>query len=163
MRTKLWAPIGVALLMGGLTSATSVRPLTIQQLASGADEIVYAKVERVESFWKDQKIETDVTLASFEIWKGSPARRVVVRVPGGTVGGITMRCSEAPTFRASDEVVCFLKNRGATKEVYGWFRGQYTVVNNVVREIPNTTLGSFRTTVSAAVGAPPQILPPEDR
>lgn len=163
MRTRFWTPFGIALLMGGLTSATSVRPLTVQQLASGADEIVYAKVKRVESFWTGQKIETDVTLASSEVWKGSPARDVVVRVPGGTVGGITMRCSEAPTFRMSDDVVCFLKSKGATKEVYGWFRGQYTVVNGLVREMPNTTLQAFRANVSAAVGAAPVILPPEGK
>jgi hypothetical protein len=162
MRTRFWTPFGIALLMGGLTSATSVRPLTLQQLASGADEIVYGRVERVESFWNGQKIETDVTLVPSETWKGSPERRVVVRVPGGTVAGITMVCSEAPTFRNADDVVCFLKNKGATREVYGWYRGQYTIVRNMVREIPNTTLDSFRTSVSAAVGAPPQVLPPEE-
>jgi hypothetical protein len=80
---------------------------------------------------------------------------VYVRVPGGTVNGITMRCSEAPTFRTSDNVVCFLKTRDQVKEVYGWFRGQYTVVNDKVREMPNMTLSGLRASVQTAIAAMP--------
>jgi hypothetical protein len=154
MRSKFWAPVGVALLMGGLSSATSVRPLSLQQLSAGAEDIVYASVDKVESVWNAQKIETIVTLAPLETWKGTPSPRVQVRVPGGTVGNITMKCSEAPTFRQNDKVVCFLRSRNGAKEVYGWFRGQYTVVNEQVREIPNMSLTSFKAAISAAITTP---------
>lgn len=151
MRNRFLLPVGVALLMGGLTPATSVRPLSLQQLTQGAEHVVYGNVSKVESFWNGGKIETNVTLVPYETWKGTPAPTVVVRVPGGTVGNVTMRCSEAPVFRATDDVVCFLRSKGGVKEVYGWFRGQYTIVKEQVRELPNTTLASLRTTVVQAV------------
>jgi hypothetical protein len=139
--------------MGGLSSAVSVRPLSIQELTNGADDVVYGRVDKLESYWHEQKIETLVTLTPFETWKGAHAPKVHVRAPGGTVGGITMRCSEAPTFHVSDEVVCFLKTRDQAKEVYGWFRGQYTVVNDKIREMPNTTVASLKTSVQTAMQA----------
>jgi hypothetical protein len=151
MRSKFWAPIGVALAVGGLTSAVSVRPLSLQELCSGADQIVYAKVEKVESYWNGQRIETRVALAPHETWKGPAAPKVEVIVPGGTVGDVTMRCSEAPTFRSSDDVVCFLRTREGVKSVYGWFRGQYTVVGGQVREMQNVSLASLRTSVQSFV------------
>lgn len=159
MRSRFWMPALVAMLMGGLSSATSVRPLSLEQLTTGADDIVYGKVEKVESFWKDQRIETNVTLRTFESWKGGVQTSVVVRVPGGTVDGITMKCSEAPSFRATDEVVCFLRTKDRMKEVYGWFRGQYTIVNGQVREMPNTSLAQLRATVGGITQAPPIFVP----
>jgi hypothetical protein len=155
MRSRFWTTLGVALAMGGLSSAVSVMPLTIQELSTGSDDIVYGRVEKLDSYWRDQKIETIVTLTPYETWKGAAAPKVHVRVPGGTVNGITMRCSEAPTFRTQDEVVCFLKTRDQAKEVYGWFRGQYTVVNGRVREMPSMTLSGLRASVSAAMQPAP--------
>jgi hypothetical protein len=151
MRSRFWAPLGVALAIGGLVSAVSVRPLSLQELSSGSDDIVYAKVNKVESYWKDQKIETRVTLAPYETWKGPASQLVQVTVPGGTVGNITMRCSEAPTFHEADDVVCFLRNRDGGKHVYGWFRGQYTVVGGRVREMQNVAIATFRATVQSFV------------
>jgi hypothetical protein len=153
MRNRYWATVGVALLMGGLSSAVSVRPLSLQELCNGSEDIVYARVQKVDSYWRDQKIETLVTLASFETWKGAAAPSVQVRVPGGTVGAITMRCCEAPVFKKGEDVVCFLKTREGAKEVYGWFRGQYTVVNQRIREMPSTTLASLKASVQTAVQA----------
>src|SRR5215468_3576085 len=117
MRSRFWAPLGVALVIGGLGSAVSVRPLTLQELSTGSDSIVFAKVNKVQSYWKEQKIETRVTLAPYETWKGASAASVVLTVPGGTVGDITMRCSEAPTFHEADDVVCFLRNKDGGKQV----------------------------------------------
>jgi hypothetical protein len=151
MRSTLLAPIGVALLMGGLSSAVSIRPLSLQELCAGAEDIVYGQVEQVESYWVDQRIETLVTLATFETWKGTAREQVQIRVPGGTVGNITMKCCEAPTFHQKDKVVCFLRTREGAKEVFGWFRGQYTVIGNTIREMPNTTLASMRASVQATV------------
>jgi hypothetical protein len=160
MRNRFWATLGVALLMGGLSSAVSVRPLSIQELTAGSEDVVFGRVEKLESYWRDQKIETTVTLAPYETWKGAPRQRVLVRVPGGTVGGITMRCSEAATFRKNDDVVCFLKTRDQMKEVFGWFRGQYTVVNDKVREMPNMSLANLRASVQTAMTTP---MPAEGR
>jgi hypothetical protein len=151
MRRSLWAPLGVALVVGGVVSAVSVRPLTLEELCGGAEEIVFARVASARSAWVDQRIETTVTLAVHESWKGAPSGTVEVVVPGGTVGNVTMRASEAPTFREKDDVVAFLRKRNGRNEVYGWFRGQYTVVGSRIREIPNTTLAAFRANVAGIV------------
>ncbi len=131
-------------LVGG---AVSVRPLTLEDLCSGSDTIVLAGVQSLESAWDAQqaKIETTVTLVPIETWKGATHQQIPVKVPGGTVGAITMKCGEAPTFHTDDAVVCFLRTRDGVTEVYGWFRGKYTVVDGQIRELPDTSLDAFRT------------------
>ncbi len=142
--------VGAAVLGG---SAVSVRPLSLKDLCTGSDTIVLAGVQGVECAWDAQqaKIETNVTLIPLETWKGNSVPQIQVRVPGGTVGNITQKCSEAPAFQPNDVVVCFLHHRNGVAEVYGWFRGKYTVLDGQVREIPDTTLGAFQASVMKLV------------
>ncbi len=86
--------------------------------------------------------------------KDTGAVPFTVKVPGGTIGGLTMRTSGTPRFSLGEDVVLFLKPGTARCDVYGWYQGKYTVVGDLVREKQGTTieqfLGSIRSELRAS-------------
>jgi len=123
--------------------AAQVRALTPQQLCRNADRVLTGGVNKLQSRWEGQKIVTDVTIVPVRNLKGEGTSPFVITVPGGTMGGITLRASEAPRFSVGEHVVLFLKPGSGPCDVYGWYRGKYTVVDGKVRELVDTTLETF--------------------
>ena len=76
-----------------------------------------------------------------------------VKVPGGTIGRITLRAGEAPRFRVGEDVLVFLRPRVSQCDVYGWFRGKYTIVNGRIREKQGLRLHDYLATVRAELQA----------
>ena len=62
------------------------------------------------------------------MWRGTPAARVTVVVPGGVVGPIGQRVDGAPAFAKGEEVVVFLSaaEAGAFR-VTGLAQGKFSV------------------------------------
>ncbi|HYC77396.1 MAG TPA: hypothetical protein VEI02_07190 [Planctomycetota bacterium] len=144
--------VALALAFAGVGgAATSVRPMSLEELVRGSECVVLADVESVSSQWdaEGRMIYTYVTLKVAECWKGAPAQTVVVRVPGGQVGDVRVRVSESPVFLAGERVAAFLRSRNGATEVTGWFRGKLTVTGSEVREMRNKTLGQLRADVQA--------------
>ena len=137
--------IFLCLLMAGLASpaGAQVRPLTLHDLCSNATRVVTGGVNKLQPRWEGHKIVTDVTIVPVRNLKGSGAAPFVVTIPGGTMGGVTLRASEAPTFAVGEHVVLFLKPGAGPCGVYGWYRGKYTVVNDKIRELVDTSLETF--------------------
>lgn len=125
-------------------SGAQVRSLTLTDLCTNANRVVVGGVNKVESRWQGTKIVTDVTIAPTENLKGQGTLPFVITIPGGTVGGVTLRASEAPVFAVGEQVVLFQKTGPSPCGVYGWYRGKYTVVNGNIRELVNTTYLQFK-------------------
>ena len=123
--------------------AAQVRELTPQQLCRNADRVLTGGVNKLQPRWDGQKIVTDVTIVPVRNLKGDGATPFVITIPGGTMGGITLRASEAPRFAVGEQVVLFLKPGAGPCDVYGWYRGKYTVVDGKVRELVDTTVETF--------------------
>ena len=121
-----------------------VRTLTLTDLCTHADRVVVGGVNKVESRWKGSKIVTEVTIVPMENLKGEGTPPFVITVPGGTVGGVTLRASEAPVFAVGEQVLLFKKNGPSPCDVYGWYRGKYNVVNGRIRELVDTTYLQFK-------------------
>lgn len=124
-------------------AGAQVRNLTLTDLCTHADRVVVGGVSKMESRWQGQKIVTDVTIIPTENLKGEGNVPFIITIPGGTVGNVTLRASEAPTFAVGETVVVFPK-AGAPGGVYGWYRGKFTVLNGTIRELVNTTFTTFR-------------------
>lgn len=73
--------------------ATTLLALDLDRLTSASDVVVRASVVRVQARWTSDhaRIVSDVELQVHEAWKGAPARRVVVVLPGGAVGEVGQR------------------------------------------------------------------------
>ncbi len=138
-----------ALVLALVVPDLSVRPLSLAQLCEGSGRVVVGSVKSIESAWNDThtRIETTVRVEVTETLKGSAASSVLVTVPGGTVGNVTQHVGDAPVFSAGEKVVCFLRRESASSEVYGWFRGKFTVVGDSIREIKGQTYAGLRSSI----------------
>ena len=146
--TLLTLALAVPCLMGG------VRPLALKDLCRNSTRVVRGLVSAEQVRWEGTTIVTDWTITPVENLKGTGVVPFTVKVPGGTIGGLTMRTSEAPRLAVGEDVVLFLKSGTARCDVYGWYQGKYTVVGNLVREKQGTTieqfLGSIRSELKAS-------------
>jgi hypothetical protein len=118
--------------------------LTPTDLCSRATRVVVGGVQKLECRWQGQAIVTDVTIVPTENLKGTGSGAFMITVPGGTIGQITLRASEAPRFTVGEHVVLFIKQGSSPCDVYGWFRGKFTIVDGQIRELVNTSFTQFR-------------------
>jgi hypothetical protein len=111
-------------------SATTLLPGDFVQMVSESQLIVHARVTDVqgELVGSRRTIESRVTVEILSAIKGQPGAGMVFRVPGGQVGRYRRIFVGAPTFKAGDEVVLFLKGRPPGLALpYGLSQGVYRI------------------------------------
>ena len=136
------APLALAGLVvagSGQTTASIFLKEDMRSLKKSSEAVVHAKVADLYSYWNTDGsiIFTDVTLEVKRNLHGVSDRQIVVRVPGGTVGGFTSEMIGAPKFELDEEVVVFISRwLDGVPMVNGYFQGKSRVVpdqaNNLV-------------------------------
>ena len=132
MRRSLLALFFVALAAFS-AGATTVIPLTFEQLVDGSQAVVYGRVSGVRSQWTDDHrfIESVVTVEILRDMKGSAGESIAFTIPGGQVGRYLNVIPGAPTFATGDLAVFFLTAQGARLPVTtGFTQGIYRVQRN---------------------------------
>ena len=102
-------------------------PLGIARMSELATQVVAGTVEKMESTWNHDhsRIYTRVTMRVERVLSGQAGRRIVFRIPGGTVGDTTVMVSEMPHFRVGEDTVVFLRGtRGRLPSVLGGVEGK---------------------------------------
>ena len=102
-------------------------PLGIQRMSELATQVVAGTIEKMESTWNHDhsRIYTRVTMRVERVLSGQAGRRIVFRIPGGTVGDTTVMVSEMPHFREGETTVVFLRGtRGRLPSVLGGPEGK---------------------------------------
>ncbi|HKJ82349.1 MAG TPA: hypothetical protein VJ954_10020, partial [Ignavibacteriaceae bacterium] len=103
----------------------------IEKLSDQSDLVVVGKVSEIHSKWNKDKsrIYTDVTVDVEEFVKGGePGTRIVIKHPGGEVGGVGEWYSYAPKFKTTEEVMLFLhKNKNGNLNVTKGAEGKFLV------------------------------------
>lgn len=92
-----------------------------------ATQVVAGTIEKMESTWNHDhsRIYTRVTMRVERVLAGQAGRRIVFRIPGGTVGDTTVMVSEMPHFREGETTVVFLRGtRGRLPSVLGGPEGK---------------------------------------
>jgi len=114
--------------------------ITLEQLANGSDFILVGTVTNVAPYEQgDKNIFTQVTLSVELTLKGKTGRELVIKVPGGVVGGLEMMVTDNPSFQSGERVVVFLNNSQGIFTVFGGFQGKFTIdENNLVGNKPLT-------------------------
>jgi len=103
--------LGVSFMAGiSLSAASSFLKVDIPTLKRMSESVVRANVVSVRSAWNDEgsAIFTFVTLEVTGHLHGTAENRIVIRVPGGTVGDFTSEMEGAPKFQQGDDVVAFI-------------------------------------------------------
>lgn len=168
-----------AFLVSGSATATSMRKLSLGELANGSKAVVIAKVTRSESRWDDREIYTYTTLSVLSSLKGAKkGETIVVRQLGGTVGTIASIVPGMPSFSDGEEVFVFLTKPDTSGHpwVNGLQQGKFTISTvkgkkavsgdtsdlNLIGKgaTPGTAdLDLFISEVQSAIGVPTQVLP----
>ena len=144
--------LGILLVTGPLEAG--VRPLTLAELCASSTRIVVGNVTAVQCRWQGTIIVTDITVAPIENLKGAGTDPVTFTIPGGTLGGATLRVSETPKFAMGEQVVVFLRPGVAPCDVFGWHQGKFTLEQGNVREVPGLSWETFRGQILTALAQP---------
>ena len=94
--------------------ATTVVPLSFEQLVNASSSVIYGRVTDVRAQWTADRrfIESIVTVEVLRGMKGSARESVAFTVPGGQVGRYLNVIPGAPSFAAGDLAVFFLTSQG---------------------------------------------------
>jgi hypothetical protein len=155
------SPIATALLVAISAVAIIVLPsfsimtkATMADLTAGATGIVQGKVLSVAPRWdaEGKTIFTYVTVAVNQWLKGTGARAVTIRIPGGEVGDVGLWVEDTPVFFEGQDVVAFLEpsSEQSVMQVKGLFQGKFTIENGKVIEA-GLPVGDFVRMVGALV------------
>src|SRR6185436_13518361 len=106
----------------GVTAPLEAQNLPSSPLAArtqAATRVVVAQVRDVQSRFAtnrfgDQLIVSDVELDVAETLKGPATATMRVAIEGGTVGDLTLKVSDLPSFRPGERAVFFLDNENGT-------------------------------------------------
>lgn len=111
-------------------SATTVAPLSFEQLVNESSTVVYGRVVDVRSQWTEDRrfIESVVSIEILRGMKGGLHETVSFIVPGGQIGRYLNVIPGAPVFVPGDTAVFFLTARGPRLPVTtGLTQGVYRV------------------------------------
>jgi len=124
-------------LIGGLAAmpaqATTVAPLSFEELVRRSSSVIYARVIEVRGQWTDDRrgIDSLVTVEVIKGLKGTAAAELTVTVPGGQVGRYLNLLPGGPSFARGDLAVLFLTARGPRLPITtGFTQGIYRVVRD---------------------------------
>jgi len=116
--------------LSSVVTATTVVPLTFEQLVNESAAVVYGRVTDVRPQWSDDRrfIESVVSIEILRGLKGATRQTMAFTVPGGQVGRYVNVIPGAPAFSPGDLAVFFLSSRGARLPVTtGLTQGIYRV------------------------------------
>lgn len=99
--------------------------LSIEDLCDHAEAVVIAEVTTVEALWTaEPTIETVVDLAVTRSIVGGVGQALQLRLPGGTVGEVTLAVEDTPALRTDHRYALFLTPRnGSSWTVFGGEQG----------------------------------------
>ena len=132
----------------------AVIAMDVNALTHGSNLVLRAQVVDSSVAWTSDgnMIYSSFALVPVEALKGTAHSTIVVRVPGGELGGIKIRNGEAPDFALGEDVVVFLKaQEDGSYMTYSWFQGKYTVLGGTeIRELNDTNYSTLRDQILAA-------------
>lgn len=112
LKKSLLALLALAFLTLNSSQALMIK-LSLQRLTIGSDAIILGEVENIQCEWSlDRQIILSVaTLQIHEILKGDfSSSKIFIQYPGGTVGEISLKVTDMPSFYRKEKVLVFLKS-----------------------------------------------------
>jgi hypothetical protein len=129
-RLAIWG--ATLLLAASVAGATSIIKMEFADMIADSDRIVIGTVTGIEGQWDDSStfIHSMVTISVETSLQGKDGGDVVLRTPGGQVGGFAMSAQGAPSFTVGERVLVFLTTwEDGTPKVLGYFQGKSRLVD----------------------------------
>jgi hypothetical protein len=120
------------ILVPAAPSATTVRPLTFDELVAEAQAIIRCQVVDVRSEWRrrgeEAYIVTLVTVSVERTLKGRPSPQLLLEFLGGTIGDRTLTIAEMPQFKVDDRNILLLNDTILqASPLVGFFLGRFPI------------------------------------
>lgn len=121
--------------MAAVSAATTIVPMSVEELAHAASDIVEGHAGRSWSAWNPQH-NLIYTYTEFQITrtlKGSAPQTVIVKQLGGTAEGYTQKVSGVRQFQQGEEALLFLRpsvTADRTMVVVGLMQGNFRVARS---------------------------------
>lgn len=146
------------LFAAAIVTATTVKPMTIEELTSAANTIVEGQAAESWSGWNPQHtlIYTFTRFHVAKTLKGKAADTILIKQLGGSAEGYTQKVAGVHPMRSGDAAVLFLRPseaRDGTMVIVGLMQGNFrierestsgsTVVNNGVPDVHQSTSGEI--------------------
>lgn len=163
----------------GAAIGTTLVWMDLNTLARSAEIIVRARSIHSEAHWESGSIWTFDDLDVIETFKGTPLRRLRIRLAGGRLGHLESKVEGVPHFAPGEELVVFIERTSAGDySITGWAQGTFRVHRDAAGEalltqdsshfgvfdartrqfttagIRKISLSDFRERLSAALAAP---------
>ena len=127
------------LLLAVVASATTVVPMSVEELTKAASEVIEAHAVRSWSSWNAQHtlIYTYTTFEVTKSLKGATAESVTVKQVGGSADGYTQKVSGVRQFQEGEDALLFLRPsvaRDGTLVVVGLMQGNFRVQHSSLGE-----------------------------
>jgi hypothetical protein len=140
--------IAALIVICAISSATTVKPLSVEELTQRSSLVVLARAVESRSAWNPEHtlIYTETRFATEQNLKGSAPTTFTVRQIGGSAEGYTQKVSGVRHWQTGDEAVLFLRPSDANDGTYavtGLMQGNFvlqrstsgTVVSNGVPDV----------------------------
>ena len=120
------------LALGAVASATTVIPMSVEQLTTAATHVVEARAVRSWSAWNPQH-SIIYTYTKFQVTqrlKGQAPDTIMVKQIGGSAGGYTQSIAGVRQFQDGEETLLFLRPSAAndgTQVIVGLIQGNFRV------------------------------------
>jgi len=129
---KVAHAIASAVLFSVSAWGTTIKPMSVEELAQAASRIVEVQVLESHAVWNPRrtKIYTVSKVSVATVLKGGNEREITIRQPGGSLDGYTMKVSGVQALRAGEETMMFLKpspQRDGTWSVVGLMQGHFRI------------------------------------
>jgi hypothetical protein len=126
----------------GLT-ATSIVPMSVEELTHRSAEVVRARASTSWSKWNANRsvIYTYTRVQVIDRWKGGAGREVIVKQPGGTADGYTQKVSGVRHLVPGEEAVLFLRpsdSKDGSMVVTGLMQGNFRLYRAATGEVTAT-------------------------
>ncbi|HVB57209.1 MAG TPA: hypothetical protein VNE63_12370 [Candidatus Acidoferrales bacterium] len=117
---------------GSAVKATTLMRMSVAELSHAAQVIVRAHCVSNSTRWDANEIWTFTAFSVDEVWRGSPAPQIMVRLLGGRSGNLTSHVSGIPRFRPGEDVVLFLApTRHGDFSVVSWEQGTFRIRHGI--------------------------------
>ena len=138
-RPQLFIALAV-LVVGMWLSATTVIPMSIEELSSTATQIIRGHAIDSRSAWDDQHsaIYTYTRFQTDETLRGSNNAVITVKQLGGSAGGYTLHVAGVHSWNKGEDAVLFLRPSQAqdgTSAVIGLMQGDFRLRRSASGEI----------------------------
>lgn len=125
---RIAAAISALLLVPGLSSATTLQQLSLDDMIRKSSEIVHGTVQCSGAAWRGSTLYTNYRVQVVEQWKGASAMQLDFSVPGGALNGIRQTYAGAPAIAEGQDVLLFLwTSKSGLRQVIGLSQGLFTL------------------------------------